>query len=122
MSNPTGWIKLHRKLLSSAVWDLSPLARSVWVWLLLEVDHRNGTIITSLNRIARGVSYQQRGAEKVPNRKTIKDILDVFVGLKMIKISGNSKSNSPNTTITICNWKNYQAQTGEKVTAKVTTK
>jgi hypothetical protein len=47
-----GWIKLHRKLLDSEIWDKPSDWLKVWIYLMLEVDRNTGELKTSYAKIA----------------------------------------------------------------------
>ena len=92
-----GWIKLHRKILDSAIW-LDPLCLKAFLWLLLSANHkprkiyiRNiraeitveaGEIITSYSAWAEGIKYRNttRGRPWIvpttQNMRTIKRQLE----------------------------------------------
>jgi len=69
-----GWIKLHRKILDSAIW-LDPLELRAFLWLLLSANHKprkiyirnlraeitveEGEIITSYRAWAEGIKYRE---------------------------------------------------------------
>ena len=42
-----GWIKLHRKLLTSNVFDNEKLLK-VWIWCLMKATHKNSDPIVGL--------------------------------------------------------------------------
>ncbi len=122
-----GFIKTWRKEINSDIWLMPPLYHRVWSFLLVYVEwkpvvfptakgfgiHVNpGQKITSLNDIARKVSWTEYGVEKTPNRKTIKCILDWLAANGMIEL----ESNRYGTYLNICNWCKYQLQQDEVVT------
>ena len=73
-----------------------------------------GTLITSYEIIAEGVSYIEYGVDRIPNRKTIMTILDWLEDREMIK----RESNIRGTIIFIVNYDTYQSREDEKVTPK----
>jgi len=131
-----GFAKSWRKTEDSAVWKMPALYHRVWTWLLWKANHRGrevpmgkfgtvivnaGQVVTSIDKIAEGVSYYQRNVKKKPNKGTIYRILRWFVDQEMIVIEKNCltrnsrkphekrpKSNAPFTLITIVNWHIYQ--------------
>jgi hypothetical protein len=117
-----GYIKDHRKELSSDIWLMPPLYHRVWQWLKYQVNHndaeipmsdgtklriRKGQHLTSVRKIARGVGWYERGIWEEPNPKTIDSILKWLVSSHMITISRGLK-NRQYTLITILNWTLYQ--------------
>jgi hypothetical protein len=117
-----GYIKDHRKELNSDIWLMPPLYHRVWQWLKYQVNHndaeipmtdgtklriRKGQHLTSVRKIARGVSWYERGVLTEPNLKTITRILTWLVNNQMITISRGLK-NRQYTLITILNWEAYQ--------------
>ncbi len=71
-----------------------------------------GMLITSYEQIAEGVKYTEYGVPRVPNRKTIKGVLDWLESNSMIA----RESNRHGTVIFINNWHTYQNQDDAKVT------
>ena len=110
----TGWIKSWRKKLNSSVWQMPPVYGRVWEYLLHTVDHKTGTLKTSLNNIATGVSWIERGIERKPNRKTISVVLGWMEQENMISI----ESNKLFTCISITNWMSYNHPESMKVTVE----
>src|SRR3990167_2270633 len=86
-----GYTKAWKKELDSAIWTMPPLYHRVWFWLRQNAKYkvelfttrrgfgiwlRPGQLLTSLDLIGKGVAWREHGVERVPNRKTVKDILD----------------------------------------------
>lgn len=128
-----GWIKDYRKELESDIWMMPPLYHRVWQYLKYDANHADRTVptrtgekltikkgqtITSYQKIANDVKWYEWGVEKVPNKKTIKAILDWLVSQEMITKCSNGKG----TVITICNYCDYQGTDKEESNAKETQK
>ena len=121
-----GWIRIHKNLLDSDVWDMPPLYNRVWLYLLLwgrnnpgEISTKKGKLylergqlVTSIQQICEGVVFYEWGVPKVPNKKTVLNILQWLEQRKMIIRESNAKG----TIITIVNWAAYQPDPQEKVT------
>lgn len=108
---------------------MPPVYHRVWYWLRLNVQHETylfptrekvgiwvlpGQRITSLQQIAEGVKWTEWGKEKVPNKRTIKAVLDWLEAQEMVTIESNAKG----TLITIVNWHSYNHVADGKVTVK----
>lgn len=115
-----GWTKSYRKELISDIWKMPPVYHRIWYWLrqqaawdFEEISTRGpymiavapGQLITGLDHIARGVAWHPWGVEKVPNRKTILNVLIWLEENSMIY----RESNKRGTFISINNWGLYQA-------------
>lgn len=128
-SIPGGFAKSFRKELRSNVWMMPPIYHRVWYWLRLNVQHEAylfptrekfgiwvlpGQRITSLQQIAEGVKWTEWGKEKVPNKRTIKAVLDWLEGQKMVTVESNAKG----TLVSVVNWHSYNNSLAEKVAAE----
>jgi len=71
-----------------------------------------GQHLTSIRSIAQGVSWYERGVEKIPNPRTISKILDWLEKQSMITIE-RGKGNRQYTLITLLNWDSYQSSDSE---------
>lgn len=71
-----------------------------------------GQLITSMSIIAKEVGWNEYGAKRVPNKRTIKKILEWLEFNEMIQLESNSRG----TFINIINWDIYQPNKTEKVT------
>lgn len=128
-SIPGGFAKSFRKELQSDVWMMPPIYHRVWYWLRLNVQHEAylfptrervgiwvlpGQKITSHRLIAEGVKWTEWGKEKVPNKRTIKAVLDWLEAQEMVTVESNGKG----TLITLVNWHSYNAFGATEVTAE----
>lgn len=124
-----GYTKAWRKELESDIWKMPPLYHRVFYYLRLKARWKTeifptrkigmwvspGMNITSIEKIAQGVSYIEYGVERTPNKKTIYEILKWLKSNGMITIESNDKG----TTIYIYNWDTYQAEDMVKVTTDI---
>jgi len=122
-----GYIKAYRKELESDIWGMPPLYQRVFYYLrqkaswepevfptrkCFKIALNPGQLITSLSIIAKGVSWYEYGVERVPNKKTIREILTWLEGNSMV----TAVSNRHGTFIIITNWEVYNHFETEKVT------
>lgn len=123
-----GYIKLHRCIIDSDIYQMSPLYLRVFERLILEANHKDKTIpykergvatsttklikrgerLTSLRQIAEWVSWYERGQLKTPNVKTIKSILEWLSNQKMIFIY--NEGNRKETHYKVLNYEAYQSK------------
>lgn len=109
-----GWLKLHRKLQESPIWQ-DPNAWRVFEWLLMNVDYQTGVGTFGRNQIAQGTGLKPNTAYKVTTRLHEK--------YQVLSLQSNNKF----TTISVLNWAKYQHDekpvTGTvKVSSHVTSK
>lgn len=104
-----GWIKLHRKLLESLVFD-NPELLKVWIWCLLKSTHKGYTQLIGLQEVqlkegqfvfGRKVASKELGMSESKVYRLIK---------KLEKMQNlNIKSNNKFSVITIEKWGDYQS-------------
>ena len=133
-----GFIKLHRDIVNSDIYQMPPLYLRVFERLLLEANHedayipyrkkgeniigkkliKRGERLTSIRDIAEWVGWYERRKFKVPNPKTITSILDWLIKNEMLAIVdyGNRKE----THYNIVNYSVYQGRESYESNAKVT--
>lgn len=126
---PGGFGKSYRKELHSEIWLMPPLYHRTWYWLRMNVQYETflfptqgkhgiwvlpGQRITSLQQIAEGVKWTEWGREVIPNKKSIKVILEWLQSREMVTVESNAKG----TLITVVNWHTYNWVTDEKVTGE----
>jgi len=104
MENET-YIKLYRKLLNHDVFRDATSFR-VFLWILLSVDYKNGTLIS-------GRFWASQSLKMNPNTyyKTLKKLEKNY---NLLTLSSNNK----NTLISVNNWISYQQSDNNKVTTK----
>jgi len=115
-----GYIKQYRRELDSDIWVMPPVYGRVWKWILLKAKwkkevfptprkfgiHINpGQLITSYDLIAKGVMWLEWGKDRIPNKKTIKVVIDWLESQGMI----GSESNANGTFIYVIKWDTYQS-------------
>lgn len=103
-----GWIKLHRTITDSAVFD-DPEILKIWIWLLCNAafaDHET---------IFNGSVLQLKAGELITGRKKMSQKLGIsegriYRGLLMLKKLGNIniKTNNKYSIIRIENWAKFQ--------------
>ena len=122
-----GFSKTYRRELESDIWKMPPIYQRVFFFLRLKVKYKSelfptkkscgiwlnpGQWLTSIDQIARGVSWYEWGKEKIPNKKIIKDVLVWLKGNDMIV----TESNAYGTYVELVNWGIYNDKQDEKVT------
>lgn len=130
-----GWIKLHRSITDSDIYQMPPLYLRVFERLIIEANHQDNRIPfkfsgdkvttsklikrgerqTSIRNISDWVGWYEYGIFKKPNTKTIKEILDWLEANNMIEIYPQN-SNREGTHYKIVNYNDYQDKDEEKVT------
>ncbi|HHX61783.1 MAG TPA: hypothetical protein GX707_13930 [Epulopiscium sp.] len=132
-----GWIKIHRRIIDSDIYQLSPLYLRVFERLIIEANHhdkeipfrytgseivtkkliKRGERQTSIRQICEWVGWYENGLFKKPNPKTIKQILDWLVVNDMIQIIPTD-NNREGTHYKVMNYSDYQTKDDEEVTVK----
>jgi hypothetical protein len=110
MADQEGWIKVHRRMLDSAVWLADdPVLFMVWIWCLLRASHRErqAVIGNEVYELEPGEFFTGRfkGAKQchVPP-STFRD------KMRLLEKMGNvrQRADSLGTRVTILNWATYQ--------------
>lgn len=96
-----GWIKLHRKILDNRMLANDSSSFTIFVALLLMVQHTDGSYDTGRFGLARFLHM---------NPSTVYKALKRLEAQGMITLQPNAKY----TVITVCNWDQYQGQNGAK--------
>ena len=111
-----GWIKLHRALLDSSVWDLGPDITRLVNYLLLKAKSsakakkffgttvKRGEVITSLADIASDCSWYENRKRREWSRQKVMRMLDRLQEIEFC----NLISDTFGTHISICNYNDYQ--------------
>lgn len=127
-----GWIKLHRCIIKSEIYQMPPLYLRVFERLILEANHRDkeipykekgssvvgkkliqrGERLTSIRDICEWVGWYERGRFKKPSTKTILNILNWLENNGMIQIYG-VKGNRRETHYKVINYGVYQSTDDE---------
>lgn len=127
-----GWIKLHREIKNKSIYQQPPLYLRVFERLIIEANSRcaripygketklvkRGERLTSIGQIAEWIGWYERGIFKIPNKKTISDILDWLIKNELIEIF--NKGNARETHYNIVNYCIYQSRDDDESNAKVT--
>lgn len=77
-----GWIKLHRKIIESAIWDKPPLYMKVWMYLLVSAQHapykglQRGQMSMSIPDIIEGCKWRVGARTERPTKDQIYQIID----------------------------------------------
>ena len=152
-----GWIKLYREIVNKDIYVQPPLYLKVFERLVMEANRsckripynkgtkliKRGERLTSIRQIAEWVGWYERGIFKIPNPKTISDILVWLAKKEMVEIynknscyvnyESNSqvtvkngkrqnKSNTQETHYNIVNYCIYQSKEGDESNNQVTVK
>lgn len=120
-----GWIKLHRKILTSQIFKNEKLLK-VWVWCLAKATHQEYEQLVGkrLIHLERGqFIYGRRKASEELNMKesTVRDYMQLLKNLRNLDIKSDNKF----SVVTIVNWDLYQIQERKsdiKSDSKTTTK
>ena len=122
-----GYVKLWRKSEESPVARASHLVYRLWSHILVKSNWKEkllhtrngygiwcapGTLMTSMDTLAEGISYEERGIEKRPNRKTVMAALAWMSDQGMI----STESNRFGTVVFVMNWQTYQPRESMEVT------
>jgi hypothetical protein len=128
----TGYVKLYRDVVMKDIYIQNPLYLRVFERLILEANHcckripygkgtkliKRGERLTSIRQIAEWVGWYERGIFKIPNPKTVSEILDWLIKKEMIQIF--NKGNSQETHYNVLNYCIYQSAENDESNAKVT--
>ena len=103
-----GWIKLHRKLIDSPVFD-NEKALKVWVWCLLRANHQEKEVLVGLQNVTLQPGEFVTGRNKASEElgltpSTAWRYLNLLRKLEMLDIKPNSKF----SVISLVNWGKYQ--------------
>jgi hypothetical protein len=103
-----GWIKVHRKMVESAIFK-KPDYLQVWLYLLLEVNHKDKKIIwnNSEKVVKKGAGiFSIKSISEVLNipRTTVQRVIETLKNGHQIKVNSTNKF----TEIEIVKWEEYQ--------------
>lgn len=125
-----GYTKAWRKELDSDIWLMPPVYHRVWYWLRQKVQHTDflfptkngfgiwvlpGQRLTSLQDIADGVKWFDNRREIVPDRRTVKRVLDWLEFHQCLALTCHTSG----TLITVINWDTYNHTENELSTDDV---
>ncbi len=108
------WIKVHRRLLSSDVWE-NPQTLKVWMWLLLKANFKDKQASIKVGTGFEDVLVK-RGKVLFGRKSAAKELKmsesATYRSIKKLSSIGKItvKSNSHYSIITICKYEHYQSQ------------
>jgi len=120
-----GWVKLHRKLLESPVFQNEKLLK-VFVWCLLKASHTEHAELVGLQKVSLHPGQFVYGRHKAAEELKIKEstLYKYMMWLKNEEIL-NIQSNNKFSVVTVVNWDIYQIdepKSSSKNSSKVTAK
>ncbi len=103
-----GWIKLHRKLTESSVFD-NPKLFKTWIWCLCKASHTEHEVVVGKQVVnlqpGQFVFGRLKAAEVLKmNDRTVYDYMKMLENMEMLRINSNNKF----SVVTIENWAFYQ--------------
>jgi len=111
-----GWVKLHRKLLESSVFD-DPQILKLWVWCLLKASHNPTTVLVEKQEVSlepgQFVTGRYALADEynrgLPKSKKVSPV-SLWRWLKKLEKweKVNIKTTSKYSVVTVLNWGDYQ--------------
>ena len=126
MINDEGWVKLHRRIGRSAVFQNEGLLK-VWIWCLIRANHKEEWVPISTGRGTTQVPVHR--GQFIFGRKSAAKALKMdesTVYKRMQKLESmenlNIQSNTHYSLVTILNYELYQGYQNDEVTGKVTPK
>lgn len=104
----SGWIKLHRQLLDSLVFD-NPDLLKVWIWCLLKATHKGYSTLVGFQEVKLKEGQFIFGRTKAAEELSMSES-KVYRLMKKLEEMGalNMKSNNKYTIVTIEKWRFYQ--------------
>ena len=105
-----GWIKVHRKMLNSPIWQDSKLAH-VWMTCLLKATHKKNDALLGRKKITLKpgqfvTGRRKAAAEMGMSEKGYTSAMRSLVDFGMLKIE--TSQGQAGTVVSICNWSTYQ--------------
>lgn len=105
-----GWIKLHRKLMESSVFE-NPKLLKTWIWCLCKASHTEHEVIVGRQVVdlqpGQFVFGRLKAAEVLKmNDRTVYDYMKMLEKMEMLRINSNNKF----SVVTIENWVFYQEE------------
>jgi hypothetical protein len=99
----TGWLKLHRKLISSKIWDANPHLLKLWIWCLIKAEWLEGT--------AGRITASERTAAKECGI-TRKQVRIGIATLERMEMISTHRAPRRSTQWQIVKWEQYQSKEG----------
>lgn len=108
MNNEYGWVKLHRDLIDSTIFD-NPKLLKVWIWCLCKASHTEHEVVVGkkIVKLQAGqfVFGRLKAAEALKmNDRTVYDYMKLLQQMEFVKIHTTTKF----SIITVQKWKEYQ--------------
>ncbi len=109
-----GWIKLHRKLKNSLVFD-NPDLLKVWIWCLLKATHDDYIQMIGLQEVELEKGQFIFGRKVAANELKMSESKTYRLIKKLETMQNlNIKANNKYSIITIANWELYQSDSNNK--------
>ena len=107
------WLKLHRSILSSDVFD-NPKILKVWIWCLCKASHKKHKVSVGLQTVELDAGQFVFG-RKVASQELHIPESSLMRYMRRLESVGNLniKTNNKFSLITIENWRFYQGDTSE---------
>ena len=104
-----GWVKLHRQLRQSAVFD-NPKLLKVWIWILLKATHKERQQIVGRRTVTlqpgQFIFGRYAAAEELQMPpSTVRDYMQMLAEMGNITLAPDTKW----TLVTVDNWELYQS-------------
>jgi len=104
-----GWVKLHRQLRQSAVFD-NPKLLKVWIWILLKATHKERQQIVGRRTVTlqpgQFIFGRYAAAEELDmSPSTVRDYMQLLAEMGNITLQPDTKY----TLVTVDNWAFYQS-------------
>ena len=114
MADNNGWIKLHRKIIDSAVFE-NPKILKLWIWCLCKASHKGYESIVGNQIVVLQEGQFIFGRKKASSELKIKESM-VYKYIKLLEKLEmiNIKSNNKFSIITIEKWAFYQFDNDEE--------
>lgn len=108
-----GWIKLHRKLTESSVFD-NPKLLKTWIWCLCKASHTEHEVVVGKQVVnlqpGQFVFGRLKAADALKmNDRTVYDYMKMLEKMEMLRINSNNKF----SVVSVENWVFYQEDTEE---------
>lgn len=103
-----GWIKTHRKLMDSQIWQ-NPVGLKIWMWCLFKASHQDKEILIGRKKVlikaGQFIYGRMAAAEELEQSpSTVRNWVDFLKQDNYIDI----KSSNKYSVVTIVNWTEYQ--------------
>lgn len=108
-----GWVKLHRRIMGSSVWN-NPRLLKVWIWCLLKASHKSHTVLVGNTPVellpGQFIFGRNEAAEELKiNPSTLYKDMQLLKKMKNLDIKSNNKF----SVVSVENWGLYQSMDDE---------